>query len=153
MNKFINLRSSVSSTENDINMRLAEAWSAVDGLSVIWKSDQSDKIKRNFFQAAVVPILLYGCTTWALTKRREKMLDGNCTRMLRAILYKSWKQHPTKQQLYNPLHPISKTIQIRRTKRAGRYWRSKDELIRDILRWTPSHGRAGVGRPARTYLQ
>ena len=32
-------------------------------------------------------------------------------------------------------------------------WRSRDELISDVLQWTPSHGRAKAGRPARTYLQ
>ena len=32
-------------------------------------------------------------------------------------------------------------------------WRRKDELISDELPWTPSHGRAKVGQPARTYLQ
>ena len=56
-------------------------------------------MKRSFFQAAVVLILLYGCTTWTLTKRMEKKLDSNYTRMLRAILNKSWRQHPTKHQL------------------------------------------------------
>ena len=40
-------------------------------------------------------ILLYGCTTWTLTKRLKKKLDGNYIRMLRAILNKSWRQHPT----------------------------------------------------------
>ena len=55
-------------------------------------------MKRSFFQATVVSILLYGCTTWMLTKRLEKKLDGNYTRMLRATLNKSWRQHPTKHQ-------------------------------------------------------
>ena len=32
-------------------------------------------LKRSFFQAAVTSILLYGCTTWTLTKRLEKKLD------------------------------------------------------------------------------
>ena len=86
VDKFTYLRSSVSSTETDINTRLAKAWAAFDWLSVIWKSYLTDKIKRSFFQAAVVSILLYGCTTWTLTKRMEKKLDGNYTRMLRAIL-------------------------------------------------------------------
>ena len=63
---------------------------------------------HNLFQAAVVSILLYGCTIWTQTKRIEKILDGNCTRMLRAILDKSWKQHPTKLQLYGHIPPISK---------------------------------------------
>ncbi len=58
---------------------------------------------------AVVSILLYGYTTWMLTKRMEKKVDGNYTRMLRAILNKSWNQHSTKQQLYGHLSPITKT--------------------------------------------
>ena len=105
------LGNSVSSTEADIDTRLTKPWTAIDKLSVIWKSDLTDKMKRSFFQAAIVSILLYrctpwtlnkrmgkkldvsillyGCTTWALTKRMEKKLDGNYTRMLRAILNKS----------------------------------------------------------------
>ena len=51
-----------------------------------------------------------------------------------------------------PLAPISKTIQVRRTKYAEYFWRSHDELIRDVLLWTPTHGRASVIRPARTCL-
>ena len=73
--------------------------------------------------------------------------------MLRAILNKSWGQHPTRHQLYGHLPPIKKTIQVRRTRRAGHCWRSRDELIRDVLLWTPTHGRAKAGRPARTYIQ
>ena len=110
-------------------------------------------MKRSFFQAAVESILLYGCTTWTLTKRMEKKLDGNYTRMLRAILNKSWKQHPTKQQLYGHRPPITKTIKIRRTRHAGHCWRSRNELIRDVLLWTPSQGQAKAGRTARTYIQ
>ena len=94
-------------------------------------------MKRSFYQAAVVSILLYGCTTWTLTKRLEKKLDGNYTRILRAILNKSWRQHPTRHQLYGPLPPIKKTIQVRRTRHAGHCWRSKDELISDVFLWTP----------------
>ena len=60
----------------------------------------------------VISILLYGCTTWMLTKRLEKKIDGNYTRMLWAILNKSWRQHPTRHQLYSHLPPIMKTIQL-----------------------------------------
>ena len=110
-------------------------------------------MKRSFFQAAVTSILLYGCTTWTLTKRLEKKLDSNYTRMLRAILNKSWRQQPTRHQLYGHLPPIMKTIQVRGTRHAGHSWRSRDELIRDVLLWTPTHGRAKAGRPAWTYIQ
>ena len=110
-------------------------------------------MKHGFFQAAVASILLYGCTTWTLTKRMEKKLVGNYTRMLRAILNKSWRQHPTKPQLYGHLPPITKTIKVRRTRNAGHCWRSKDDLISDVLQWTPSYGRAKAGRAAGTYIQ
>ena len=106
-------------------------------------------MKGSFFQAAVVSIQLYGCTTWTLTKWLGKKLDGNYTRMLRAILNKSWRQHPTRHQLYDHQPPITKTIQVRRTRNAGHYWISRDALISDELLWTPTYGRAKVGRPAR----
>ena len=133
--------------------RLTKAWTAIDRLSIIWKSDLTDKMKRSFFQAAVVSILLYRCTTWTLTKRLKKKLDSNYTRMLRAILNKSWRQRPTRHQLYGHLPPITKTIQVRRTTHAGHCWRNRDELISDVLQWTPTYGRAKAGRPARTYIQ
>ena len=48
------------------------------------------------------------------------------------MLFKSWRQHPTRHQLYGHLPPITKTIQVRRTRHAGHCWRSRDELIRDV---------------------
>ena len=153
VDKFTYLGSSVESTEKDIETRLTKAWTAINRLSIIWKSDLTDKMKRSFFQAAVTSILLYRCTTWTLTKRLEKKLDGNYTRMLRAIMNNSWQQHPTRHQLYGHLPPITKIIQVRRTRHAGHCWRSRDELIRDVLLWIPTHGRPKAGRPARTYIQ
>ena len=153
VDKLTYLGSSVSSTEKDIDTRLTKAWTAIDRLSIIWKSDLTHKRKRSFFQAAVVSILLYGCTTWTLTKRLKKKLDGIYTRMLRAILNRSWPQQPTRHQLYDHLPPITKTIQGRRTRHTGHCCRSKDELIRDVLLLTPAYGQAKAGLPARIYIQ
>ena len=136
VNKFTYQGSSVSSTEKDIDTRLKYARTAIERLSIIWKLDLTDKMKRSFFQAPVVSILQYGCTTWTLTKRLRKKLDSNYTRMLRAILNKSWQQHPTRHQLYGHLPPITKTIQVRRSRHAGHCWRSKGEVISDVLLWT-----------------
>ena len=143
VDKFTNLGSSVSSTENNINAQPAKAWKAINRLSDIWKSDLSDWLKNSFFfQAVVVPILLYECTTWTLTKRLEEKLDSNYTIILRAILNNSWRQHAKKQQLYGHLPPITKTIQIRWTRHAELCLRSKDEFISDVdpFTWT-SKGR------------
>ena len=72
--------------------------------------------------------------------------------MLRVILNRSWRQHPTKQQLYGHRPPITKTIQIRRTRHAGHCWRNRNVLISNLLLWTPTQGRVKTGQPARTYL-
>ena len=107
----------------------------------------TDKIKRSFFQAAVVSILLYGCTTRALTKFIEKKLDGNYTRMLQAIL-----NIIGSSSCMGTNHP-SRKLKIRRTRHAGHCWKSRDELISYVLLWTPSHGRAKAERTVRTYIQ
>ena len=79
--------------------------------------------------------------------------DGNYSRILRVILNKFWRQHPTKQQLYGHLLPITKTIQFKWTKHVGHWLRIRDELISNVLLWNPSHGRAKVGKPSWAYIQ
>ena len=153
VNKFTYLGSRVSSTENDINTLLEKAWTTTGRLSVIWKSYLSVKLKHSFFQAVVVSIMLYGCTTRTVTTRMEKKLDGNYTRILWAVLNKSWRQHPTKLELFGHISPITKSIKARRTRHAGHCWRSKSELISNVLLKIPLHWRANVGRRARIYLQ
>ena len=153
VNRFTHRGSRVSSAEKDFDTRLTKAWTAMDRLSIIWKSDLTDKMKRSFFQAGFLSVLLYGCTIWTLTKRLKKKRDGNYTRMLRAILNKSRRQHPTRHQLYGDIPPITKIIQVRLTRHARHCWRSRDELISDVLLWTPTYGRAKAGLPAQTYIK
>ena len=52
VDKFTYLGSSVESTEKDIETRLTKAWTAINRLSTIWKSDLTDKMKRSFFQGS-----------------------------------------------------------------------------------------------------
>ena len=77
-------------------------------------------------------------------KHLEKKLDGNYTRMLSTVLNKSWKQHSTKLAVrpYNfhlTNHPRG-TIQVEYS------WRNKDELINNVVLWTPTYGQTSVGR-------
>ena len=97
------------------------------------------------FQAAVVSILLYGCTTWTLTKRLVEKLDGNYTGMLRAILNKSWRQHSQGTNYTATCLPLRKLSKLDEPD-------MQDELISDVFLWTPTYGQAKAGRPARTYI-
>ena len=102
-----------------------------------------DKIKENGFELTKKRSRRYPATT---------ITDADYADDI-AILAKSWQQDSTRHQLYGHLPPITKTIQVRRTRHAGHCWRNRDELIRDVLLWILTHGRAKTGRPARTYIQ
>ena len=105
-------------------------------------------MKRSFFQAAVVSILLYGCTTWTLTEKKlteeearrqlHKNVACNIEQVLASTPYKAPTIWPPASHHEN--YP-------------GHCWRSKDELISDVLLWTPTYGQVKAGRPARTYIQ
>ena len=112
-----------------------------------WKSFLFDKIKRDFFQAVAEFTLFYECTLWTLSKLLEEKLNGNNTKILRAVLNKFWKQHFTKQKLSDHLSFIWQIIHVRQTRQAGHLKGSKDELKSDSLLWTPRDERISIGRP------
>ena len=150
---FTYLGSRIISSDSDIQVRKAKAWSALNKMDKVWKSSLPLQMKRRFFSSVVESVLLYGSTTWTLTKIQESRLDGCYTRMLRAALNLSWKEHPTKQQLYGNLPPISHKIRDRRLRFAGHCYRSKGELVSDVLLWQPQHGKQSVGAPRRNYIK
>ena len=81
----------------------------------------------------------------------HSLMLNSSIRLIHRTHYKSELEW-TWEQLYGHLPLPTKTIQVRRTRQTGHCWRSRDELIRYVLLWTPSHGRAKAGRPARTYI-
>ena len=124
MDLFKYLSNNISSTERDVKMHLVKAGNSIGWLSIIWKSEIAHK-KRHFFQAVVVSIILYGYSTWTMTKHIEEKLDTTYRTMLHDVSNKSWKQHAAKQKLFGYIPLISQTIQVRR----ARYAVCENELI------------------------
>ena len=93
---FSHFGSIMLSTESDVATWLTKTCNVIDYLSIIMKSDLSNKMKEVFFQTVAVSILQYGYTTWTLTKYTEKKLNGKYTRIPRSVMNKSWKQYPIK---------------------------------------------------------
>ena len=77
--------SSVSSTESDINMYLAKAWTAIKRLLIIWKSDLSDKIKHNFFELRLSQFYYMDADKVYREKARQE-LHNNATSYIEPIL-------------------------------------------------------------------
>ena len=129
------LGSYVADSRKDFLARKGQAWKACNKLLKVWQSGISTTTKVSFFRACVESILLYGSETWTMKKELLDRLDGTYTRLLMCVKNISWKNHPTKEQIYGELPPISTTVARRRAIFAGHCYRCKDQAISDILLW------------------
>ena len=78
-----------------------------------------------------------------MNKEFRDRLDGTYTRLLMRVQNLSWRNHPTKAQIYGGIPPISIVVAQRRLRFAGHCHRAKDQVISDILLWKlpcPSRG-------------
>ena len=141
----------VPNSLHDFNSRKALAWSAINKLERIWKSDLNKNLKIKFFRACVESILLYNSETWTLTQAMTTKIDGLYTKLLRRALNVSWKDHIPNRELYGDLPCLSSTIRQRRLRFAGHCYRADNQPISKLLFWTPSQGKRGKGAGIKTY--
>ena len=146
------LGSWVDQSKQDLNIRKANAWTALNKLTAIWKSNLGRKLKVCFFRATVETVLLYGSKAWTLRSSQEKQLYGCYTRLLRAALNVNWRDHMTNIELYRYITPISARLRDHHLCFSGHCWRSKSEIISQMLFWELSRGKRTRGRPAMTYI-
>ena len=85
----------------------------------------------------------------AAGEETKRKLHKNVESSIKQVLATTPHETPTIRTL--ALHHENYTSQTNQTR--GHCWRSKDELISDVLLWTPTYGCAKVGQPARTYIQ
>ena len=135
----------------DFNIRKGLAWSAINKLDRIWKSELHKELKIKFFRACVESILLYNSETWTLTQTMEIKIDGLYTKLLRRALNISWRSHVSNQELYGDIPKLSSTIRQRRMRFAGHCSRASSQPISKLLFWTPSQGKRGRGAGIKTY--
>ena len=125
----------------------AKALTAIDKLSIIWKSDLSYEIKQDFCQAMTG----VSTTVWMHQTHGEKVrwkLHKNVCCCFEQILETTKTPNNSCTATYLPFY---KTIQVRWTRHVHN-WKSKNKLISDVLLCALSHGHTSVGWPARTYF-
>ena len=142
----------MKSTESDIKIRKALAWFACHKLRTIWSSTLKKSIKIRLFVSTVESVLLYGSSTWTVTKKLEKQIDGVYTRMLRMAQNVSWKEHMTNEELYGSLPKVSEKIRKSRLRIAGHCIRHSEEEAAKVVLWEPRTGRIGRGRRPINYI-
>ena len=109
----------MQSAEADLKARKYMGWNALKSMSTVWKSHISASLKRNFFQATMETVLLYGCEAWTLTSALEKFLNGCYTYMPRAVLNIKWWQHIPNSGLYGDLPKTRHKVAARRMSVVG----------------------------------
>ena len=139
----------------DINKRIGKARQAYYRLRKIWSSSiLRRKTKMRIFQANVVSVLVYGCTTWKMTVADEHKLDVFVHSCLRRILKIYWPTRMSNEEVRRiaGVQQVSTQIRTRRWKYIGHILRmDSDDNQRVALRWTPAAGRRRRGRPKETW--
>jgi hypothetical protein len=141
-------------SESEIIRRIALAGSVFNKLQKMFKRhDIKLKIKLRVFNTCVIPVLIYGCESWSVTKVMENKLNAAENKWLRRILRISYREHVTNEDVrgrtQQPL--ISDTIRRRRMKWAGHVLRMKENRNpKRILNYKPK-GKRTVGRPRRRW--
>ena len=141
----------ISDSKKDINVRIGQAWSAITRMHLIWRSQMELGLKRRFFSATVVSILLYGCETWSMTKNCERKLDGAYTKLLRYASGVHWSDHITNAVLYGDLPKISLVIKRRRLRFAGHCIRAIHQPVSQLVLRQPISGFRRGGASVLTY--
>ena len=137
-----------TTTSYDMDLRIGQAWGAMNSLNKVWKSNIKSATKTKVFKASVESILLYGSDSWSVTKTLSKKLDGTYTRKLRKAFNISWSQHITNKMLYGNLPYVSSIVRKRRLTLAGHVFRYRQPSSR-LLLWSPEEKRK-AGRPSIT---
>ena len=142
----------IASTQQDIKVRRAKAWSALHRMDKVWRSPMTPDTKRRLFVSTVESVLLYGSEAWTLTVADEKALDGLYTRMLRRALNVSWEEHMRNDDLYGKLPRLTDKIRQRRMRMAGHSVRHPELVASELVLWEPAHGSRNPGRRRATYI-
>ena len=146
---FVYLGAWIGDSSKDFEVRKAKAWSTLNKMNKLWKSNMTRKTKVQLFRATVETILLYGSEAWAVTKSLGKRLDGCYSRMLRAALNIRRSDKICNKEVFLPR--ISEKVRTQRLKLAGHLERHDDLVGHQLLHWKPKHGHSRPGTPAITY--
>jgi hypothetical protein len=148
----------VGSTEKDVKCRIALAWLAFSRLKPILKAARpTAKFKMRLFNAACIPVLLYGCESWVLTEPLLKRLDVFARCCYRIILnINQADAQMTNTELYRITNqrPIRDTIRERQLKFIGHCLRmNKEEPVNIYALYKSEIGTNRRGAPRLTYLE
>lgn len=142
-------------TTKEIDRRVGNAWKQFWSLKEVMKSGGiSIGIKRKLFDVSVLPVLTYGCQTWALTKANIKKLETCQNSMERSMMGKRLSDRIRVDTIkeYTKTKHVTTTIKKLKWRWSGHIIRDKDKWSKSIMNWFTSHMKRKRGRPSRRWV-
>ena len=138
----------------EVQRRMELARSVFGGLEEnIWQTRIALRTKLQLYDTYVVPVLLFGSETWALTKSEERRIDAFGWKCLRRICNVRWSDFLTNMEIQRRTgaQPLSMVIQRRRLS-----WVMLPECLKvltPVVSWSGCAGRleASAG-PAEIFM-
>ena len=138
----------------DLKNRRSKARGVFIRLKNMWCSNSiSRKTKLRLYKTLVVPVLLYGCETWKMTKGDGKAIDVFHNKCLRKILQIKWHDHVTTKELLEraSMTPLSEEVKYRRWNMIAHILRQdRNNECNIAMSWAPDWKRRR-GRPQTTW--
>lgn len=158
VNEYIYLGQIISPTDltsKEIDRRIGNAWKQYWSLKEIMKNKHINiTIKRKLFDTSILPILTYGCQTWALNKAHINKLETCQNAMGRSMTGKRLSDRIRTETIkkHTKTKDVTKTILKLKWKWSGHTIRGKDKWSKMIMNWFTSHNKRQRGRPLRRWV-
>ena len=125
-------------------------------MNKLWKSDITFELKLRIFKAICIPILLYSCETWTVSKSMENMINSFGTSCYRRMLGINWIEKVSNETIYKKAHtyPLYCTVLRRQLEFLGTIMRLPEETTsRKYALFQANQGFRNIGRPKMTYVK
>lgn len=142
-------------TMKEINKRIAMGWKKYWSLKEVMKSrDISLATKRKLFNTCILPILCYGCETWALNKFHRNRLKTCQRAMERSVLFLKRQDRVSSVAINTKTKfaDVLKHIDQKKWRWTGHMLRNKiDKWNKRVTVWLPKNGKRRRGRQTRRW--
>lgn len=136
--------------DREINRRVSSGWAAFNENRSILKSRSFPlKFKRKLFETTILPRLLYGCESWAITKNQIQKLQVTQRKMERALINVKVQDRIRNEDLrkITKLKDIAQEFGRRKFKYCSRLAADAEGWPTRVTVWQPLNRKRRPGRP------
>lgn len=138
----------------EVNRRIANSWRRYWSLKEAMKDKQlHNNIKGKLFNTCILPVLMYGCQSWTLTREMTNRLATCQHDIERSMLNVKRSDRLKNSVIRKKTRTIDVVQKIKRLKWrwAGHTIRGHDKWSKKVTMWYPREGKRKRGRPQKRW--